>query len=279
MKKNIISGFLGAILSIGLFLLAYYYIDEVLVNKFLPRNKTEAIIYFPMIIIGPVLALAIHELGHLLTGLFLGQKLKIFVVAFLGLKEKEGKIKFFFNNNLSLFGGIAATVPKSKEEINPNDYAKILIAGPIASLLYSLICFLLFYQYDTYLNSFFVLTALTSLGIFLATTLPEKSGIMFTDRKRFQRLVTSGITQDSEIAMYELLANSIIDDSFKYIDISKTLILEKDKDNTIQFWMHYLRYMHYKENGQKDELNKAYEKLISIKPQIPKSIWNSLKVD
>jgi hypothetical protein len=118
---------------------------------------------------------------------------------------------------------------------------------------------------------------LTSFGLFLATTLPEKSGIMFTDRKRFQRLHSKGVTQDAEIAMYELISKGIIDNSFKDIDLYKTDILEKDNDTITKFWAAYLRFMYFKENGLTDQETEALEKLATFKTEIPKSIWNTLK--
>ena len=278
-KKNIISGLLGALLSLGIFAITYYFLDQSHLDKFLPRNKIEAIIYYPMILIAPLTALTIHELGHLLTGLFLGHKLKLFVVGLLGVKDENGDLRLFFNKNLSYFGGVAATVPKTEKDINPKSYSKVLIAGPISSFVYFVVCLFVFIRFDTYLNSFFGLSALTSLGLFLATTLPEKSGIMFTDRKRFQRLNKKGITQDAETAMYELISKSVIDNSFKNIDIDKTHIMEQDKDSTIQFWTAYLRYMFYKENNQSEKEINYSKHLIKFKNDIPKAIWNSLKID
>lgn len=279
MKNNLISGLLGALLSVGIFVLAYFFLDQTHIDKFLPQNKTEAIIYFLMLIIAPLSALTIHELGHLLIGLALGQKLKLFVVAFIGIKEKDGKIKVFLNTNLSYFGGVVATVPKTEKGINHRSFSKILIAGPIFSFVYFIVCLFVFFQFDSYLNSFFALSALTSFGLFIATTLPEKSGIMFTDRKRFQRLNSKGVTQESEIAMYELLSKSIIDNSFKNIDIQKTEILDRDNDVITKFWATYITFMFYKENRQTEQEDKALQRLVTFKSIIPKSIWSMLKID
>ncbi len=279
MKKNIISGLLGALLSVVVFLLGYFLLDQTHLDKFLPRNKIETIIYFPMLLVAPLSALTIHELGHLLTGLALGQKLKLFVIAFFGIKDEEGRTKIFFNKNLSYFGGVAATAPKTEKDINPKSFSKILIAGPIISFVYFIVCLLTFFQFDTYLNSFFALSALTSFGLFLATTLPEKSGIMFTDRKRFQRLNSNGVAQEAEIAMYELISKGIIDNSFKDIDIYKTIILDKDNDTTTKFWAAYLRFMYFKENGLSEQEREALQKLVAFKKEIPKSIWNTLKIE
>ena len=279
MNKNIISALLGASLSLGVFALVCLFLDQSHIDKFLPRNKVEAIIYFPMLIVAPLSALVIHELGHLLTGIALGQKLRLFVVAFFGIRDEDGKLTVFFNTNPSYFGGVATTAPKTEKDINPKTFSKILIAGPIYSFLYFIICLFAFLEFDTYLNSFFALSALTSFGVFLATTLPAKSGIMFTDRKRFQRLNSKGVIQDAEIAMYELISKGIIDNSFKHIDIHKAAILDKDNDITTMFWAAYLRFMYYKENGLSDQETEAFQKLVTFKIEIPKSIWNTLKIE
>lgn len=235
--------------------------------------------YFPMLIVAPWSALALHELGHLLTGLALGQKLKLFVVAFLGIRHENGRTKVYFNKNLSYFGGISATVPKTENDIQPQTFSKILLAGPLTSFFYFMLCWLIFLRFDTYANSFFALAALSSFGLFLATTLPEKSGMMFTDRKRFQRLNTKGVAQDAEIAMYELMAKGIIDNSFKNIDLSKTYILDKDDDRITKFWAAYLRFMYFKENALVEQKAEALHDLTAFKKDVPKSIWNSLKID
>jgi hypothetical protein len=279
MKKNFISGVLGALISLGVFALAYFFVNQTLINNFLPRNKVEALVYFVMLIIAPLSAITIHELGHLCTGLALGQKLKLFVVAFLGIQESDGKIQLYFNRNLSHFGGVVATAPKTKQDFNPKSFAKILIAGPIISFLYFIVCLLIFTWFDTYFNSFFALSALTSFGLFLATTLPEKTGIMFTDRKRFQRLMTKGIAQDAEIVLYELISKVLIDNSFKDIDIQNTTILDKDNDRTTKFWAAYLRFMYFKENGLVEQKNEAVEELNFFKSEIPKNIWSTLNID
>lgn len=279
MKKDLISGLLGALVSLLIFALTYVLLEPIYIDKFLPRSKIEAIIYFPTIIFAPISALAIHELGHLITGIVLGQKFKLFVVAFFGVEENNGKIKIFLNKNLAYFGGIMAVVPKSINDINYKIFAKILISGPITSFLYGIFCLLIFFNFDTYLNSFFGLSALTSLGLFLATTIPNKSGIMFTDRKRFQRLISKGKSQDAEIAMYQILSQSIIENSFKNIDIEKTYIVEKDVDFEMKFWAEYLRFLYYKENILHEDMESSKTNLMNFKANIGKNVWKSLNID
>jgi hypothetical protein len=279
MKKSVLSAFLGALLSVAVFGLAYLTLDQTLIDKFLPRSKTEGMIFFPMVIIAPVAAIFFHEFGHLVAGLSFGQRFKLFVVAFIGVAEEDGKIKFFLNKNLGYFGGIVATVPKSIDAIDHKVFGKILIAGPIASLLYGLLCLIIFVEFDTWFNSFFGLTSLTSLGLFLATTIPGKSGMMYTDRKRYQRLRKKGVTQDAEIALYQLISQSLIENSFKNVDISKTHELEKDDEVEMKFWAEYIRYCYFKENEFEKEKELSKSKLHPFRSTIGKNLWKTLKIE
>jgi len=150
MKKSLLSLLFGALLSVVVFLLAYTVLEDSYIDKFLPGNNIETIIFFPMLIIAPLFAIFVHELGHLLTGLALGQKLKLFVVGFFGIKDEAGKTKVFFNKNFSYFGGVAATAPKSEKDINPKSFSKILIAGPIFSLIYFIVSLIVFFNFDSH---------------------------------------------------------------------------------------------------------------------------------
>jgi hypothetical protein len=279
MKKNIISGLLGALVSILIFCLAYLLLNQSQIDKFLPRTKMEGLIYFLVIIIAPIFTIAIHELGHMITGITLGQKFKLFIVAFLGIVEDKGKIKLFLNKNLAYFGGIVVVVPKSVDKINHRIFAKTLIAGPLTSLVYGIVCLLIFIEFDTMFNSFFGLSSLTSLGLFLATTIPEKSGIMYTDRKRYQRLNKDGVTRDAEIALYQVITQSIIENSFKNIELSKTYIIEKDEEVEMKFWAEYIRYLYYKDNHNSTVAEATKNRLLNYKQLIPNTVWKSLQLD
>jgi hypothetical protein len=279
MNKNLISALLGALLSVGIFALIYLLLDKTHLEKFLPDTKLESILYIPNLLLAIVSAILIHELGHLLMGLFLGNRLQLFIVAFLGIKAENGKIKFFFNNNISYFGGIAATVPKRTKNINYKTFIKIIVAGPIASLLYAVICALIFFYTDSVFNSFFAVAALTSFGMLAATTIPDKTGLFFTDRKRFQRLHTAGVTRGAEIALYQLISQSFVDGSFKNIDLQKTYIIEKDPEFIMQFWAAYIRFQFYAENEIDNEKEYSHRQLINFKNRLPASLWESLKIE
>ena len=102
---------------------------------------------------------------------------------------------------------------------------------------------------------------------------------MYTDRKRFQRLYQKGPIQEAEIAMYQLVSQSIIDGSFKNIDIAKTYIIEKDPEAEMQFWAEYIRYQFYKENTIDDKKAVSKERLEDFRSTIGETVWKSLKIE
>jgi len=158
--------------------------------------------------------LGFHELGHLITGIVQGFKFELFVVGPLGIKREHGKIKFYLNKNLGYYGGIAATIPKDDHPDNPKKFANVLLGGPIASIIFAIICFLISYFIGKPLGILFYSGGTISIAIFFATTIPSKTGMFFTDRKRYQRLTKPGKDQEVELAILRIMGNYSKDNSY-----------------------------------------------------------------
>ena len=176
---------------------------------FVEGVKPETNVEYWILIIGTILmifvVLGVHELGHLLTGLMQGFTFQLFVVGPLGIKREAEKIKVYFNTNLGFYGGLAATTPTGDHPDNAKKFARILIAGPIASLLLALLCFgVAPYVVRPFGGLLYVGSAI-SMAIFFATTVPSQTGMFFTDRKRYQRLITPGKTKEIEIALLRIM--------------------------------------------------------------------------
>lgn len=281
-KKILIDSLIGLVLGGGLVLIAYYGLNKPLMLKFFPKeNLLSKIIFFSSLVIAPFLAIVVHELGHLLAGIFQGFRVELFVVYFFGLRRANGKLELFFNTNVQYFGGVAATSPKTLQ--NDYDlirkYATILICGPIASLLLAIISFIIIYYYDFQLNPFFGLLTVTSFGIFIATTLPEKSGIFFTDRKRFQRLLDKGDIGKIELAFLQIVNQSLLENTYKNLSIEKVNMLKQDSDKIIRFWGYYFEFQFYKDNALAEDMQLMRASLDEYKKVIPKALWKSLEID
>lgn len=193
--------------------------DLLAISELNPVTKTEKFIHFVGIFLSMFVVLGIHELGHLITGLIKGFKFDLYVVGPLGIKRENNKIKIYLNKNLGYYGGVAGTSPKENHPDNAKKFAQILLAGPITSLLFSVLCFLLVNPVGKPFGIVLFTAGAISLGIFIVTTIPARTGMFFTDRKRYQRLVKPGKEQDVELAILRIMGSFSKDNSYK--DISQ----------------------------------------------------------
>jgi hypothetical protein len=262
----------------AIMLSAYYLIPKESLLKILPNSSLETTIFIGSIVLCPFIAIFIHELGHLLAGLIQGFKLQLFVVAFLGIKRVDDKIEFYFNKELQFFGGIAATSPLQISKNLKKQFAFILIAGPLFSLIFGILLILLFNLTDSVFNSSIGITGVISIGLFFATTLPNKSGVFFTDRKRMQRLLDNGRTGEIESSFIKASSQLLIDNHYKNISIEDLKMIQSDEEPIIQFWGHYYEFKHFEDSGNEEMALTIKSKLYHYKEIVPQNIWKSLGI-
>ncbi len=251
-----------------------------LVNILKPSSEVSVINLIISFFIGIFSVLAIHELGHLITGLAHGFQFALYVVGPFGWKkEGTGKITFYWNKDLSMFGGAAATTPKEERADLANVFGRILIAGPLTSLSFSIIFALLSYTTTSSLDFFLFISALLHFGIFLATTLPSKSGFFFTDRKRWQRLHSKGKERESELAILHAMLEESLKGHYKEAKPEILQKLKEDPDESVQLWGDYFLYKHYSELKKDDLATTHFENLRERKEQLSDSMWKMLEID
>lgn len=244
--------------------------------KLYPEGQKPNVFLFFIMLIGALIAtLAVHELGHLLTGLAQGFRFELFVVFLLGIRRKENRVEVYFNKNVGYMGGLAATTPRIKSPSNRKKFALILLAGPLASLLFAVVCLLLVVYTRNVLWTFWLVGGSTSFAIFLATTIPTKSGIFFTDRARFQRLLSSGKEGVAEQALLSILAQNNMDNSVRNISLEDTRALKESDEAFIRFWGYYYEYQYYLVNEEPLK-QEAWIQLVHVKDSIPKQVWKAL---
>lgn len=206
-----------------------------LVDQLKPNTTEEKVIMFAGIIIMAFVAIAVHELGHLLTGLWQGFRFEFFVVGPLGIRREGDRTKVYLNKNLGYYGGVAATSPVDDQPDNAVKLARILLAGPIASLLFAVCCFLLAAALGKPLGFSLYTGGVISVALFFATTVPSRTGMFFTDRKRYQRLVRPGKDREVELAMLSILGKFSKDGSYQNIDRRQIEILVADDIPYVKF--------------------------------------------
>lgn len=279
MKSNTLKdSLIGLVLGMGIMLSAYYLIPKESILKLFPNSPFETVIFFSSIILCPFFAIFLHEFGDLFAGLIQGFKLQLFVVAFLGIKREDDKVKFYFNKELQFFGGITATSPPKVTNNLKKQFAYILIAGPVFSLIFGLLFLLLFSITDSIFNSCFGITGIISSGLFLATTLPARSGLFFTDRKRMQRLLDKGRIGEIEYALLKTTSQLLIDSHYKNISLEDLKLIQTDGEPIIRFWGYYYEFKYFEEIGNEEKALSIKNNLSQYKELIPQAIWRSLLI-
>lgn len=201
-----------------------------------PDTGPEKVVMIVGIILISMIVLAVHEAGHLVTGLLQGFRFELFVVGPFGIKRENNSIKLYLNTNLGYYGGVAATSPIDDQKANAKKFARILLAGPLTSVLFAVVCILLASWAGKPLGIIFYTGGLVSIGIFFATTIPSQTGMFFTDRKRYQRLVTPGKDQEVELAMLRIMGQYSKDNSYRNVDSTDINTLVSDDLPFIKFF-------------------------------------------
>lgn len=263
-----IEWFLMFILFVGLMKTVF---GSDMMQELKPEGRTQKILTFLGIILMMFVTLGAHELGHLLTGLANGFRFDLYVVGPLGVKREDDKVKFYLNKNLGYYGGVAGTSPREKHPDNAKKFARMILGGPIASLVFAVVCFLLAYFLGKPFGILFLTGAAVSVGLFFATTIPSRTGMFFTDRKRYQRLITPGKAQDVELATLNIMGSFAKNQSYKNIDRADIETQISDDLPLFKFMGLYNMICYQQEmKGEVDEsIKSAYRE---VAKEIPKNI-------
>ncbi len=246
-------------LSFGLVMLVK---ETVLTDDLKPDGPVDKAIMIVSTILIAFVVLGVHELGHLLTGLAQGFRFELYVVGPLGIRREGDKVKVYLNKNLGFYGGVAGTSPVNDHPDNARKFANVLLAGPIASLLFAALCALLTVFTSGLPSLIFVMGAAISVAIFFATTIPSRSGMFFTDRKRYQRLIRPGKDQDVELAILRILGRFAQDDSYRNVSVDDIMLLRQEEDAPIRFMglFNLICYQLEMQGAIEEEVSAEYQK-------------------
>ncbi len=151
------------------------------------------------------LTLAIHELGHLIAGIYVNFRPYLYIVGPLRIDwNDEAKWHIRLNRNLTFYGGLCVTIPTDTDELLPR-FAQVLLGGPFLSLLFAAISFLAAGIFPG-LRTPFAFLGIMSFGIFVITMLPTRNDAFLSDGARWLQLRRGGPLADRDAALFHLLA-------------------------------------------------------------------------
>jgi hypothetical protein len=297
-KKDIpnmlIAALTGAVLSYGAIrLMEYAFPVAVLKNMLRSATGWEDAAKLSSVLVAMWAALLVHELGHLLTGLALSFRFSILVVGPLGIRRNPDtdRVEWYLNRDARLYGGIAGTVPLDIGPHLRSNFAAIVAAGPAVSLLSGVLAIGLSYTtafslttdssaLARFLVCFMLVFGIFSGMLFLATTVPGRTGPFFTDRARFFRLIGGGHPANVEQATLELLVHSQSGQTYATINPDQIALLLNEPESSIRLFAHIMAYYRHLDRQETtaafDHLKQA-EALLDDQPDVMKiEIWKEL---
>lgn len=238
----------------------------------------EVLIYIITALLCYWIAGLIHETGHIIVGLICGWKFNLLVIGPLGLKVNEtGKPQFYVEKRLVLWGGVGGTMPQKADDKNSEIWGKILLGGPLASILTG-VFFLPLGIIEK--NMMLLLLGAMSLGmgIMCALPFPIKTGITYSDGMRWSRLHKKGQEADEEIAMFKLMENEITGNDISALDPRQMESLIKSKEAEFRYYGYYYFYQYHKSEKNETEMKAALQAMEELKNKVSTLIKEDRKI-
>ncbi len=290
-RKNAVKGVAFALVFglAGLFL-GYlggkYLKSNALFAAIRPEGAEEKILFAAFSLFAIWLVIALHEAGHLVAGLAQGFRLALFTAGFLGVRGTERGVQFFFNKDLNLVGGLAATFPErlvSGPDLR-RKFAWIVAAGPLTSLIVGIAglvignIFLRQLQPPAPLTIkiglvFLFITGIFSLLIFLVTSLPLPSRGFMTDGARFLSLFGSeekALREEAGLSVTAMMGAGYLPGEYSSEMVNRLAALPAS--DLIGLNGHFIALLHYLDRGEAERavpFARSIEANISVAPAGP----------
>lgn len=213
----------------------------------------------------------VHEGGHVAAGLLQGWKFEILVVGPFKLyrDEKDDKVKFGLEKNLVLWGGIGGSIPREDREDNLQRFARVLLAGPVSSLVMGLLCGIsLFYGVTIWK----AMMTFVPIAMGIACLIPNaKTGILYTDGGRFLRIIKGGKTQAEEKAIFDSTFHDTFHPGSRY-DEAGIEAMTTSKDVSFQYMGHYYAYQNARMAQDQEGMQASIACMESLQTKVSKFI-------
>ena len=238
----------------------------------------EVLIYA---VISYFVATVIHEFGHVLAGLMSKWKLMMMVVGPFKLyrEDLKGKIRFGIEKNPALWGGCGGTAPTVIDDSVGRVFARILIAGPVASLILGLaaIAGFILSRYD-----FLLMLGMIAIGEGIACILPMniKTGILYNDGTRFKRITGRGKEAEEEKAIISMVLCELANNTEEVKRREEHLIevlLDSD-DASYRYYGLYYAYRKAKEEGDDTKMSEIKAEAESHRGEVSKFVISSCEM-
>jgi hypothetical protein len=224
-----------------------------------------------------MLSAAIHELGHIVIGLTQGFKFYLFIAGPFGFRRSpKDKIVFYIEKNISLWGGLSATLPKSDDIINYKKLGRVFLGGPITSFVIGFICL----PFGIIANNIFLLLlGAMALSMGLVCLIPARNGVFYTDGGRWLRLNKNEETRNVELSIWNLSQCALVNGNYKRLNRDQIITLINDRDIRTQYLGHYFSYRFYKDINDGLNIEKEKNELENLRSKVPKQMIHTFPIN
>jgi hypothetical protein len=219
----------------------------------------------------------VHEMGHISVGLRYGWKFYLLVVGPIGLRRNDDsdKVSIYLEKNPTMWGGVGAAIPREARADNMKIWPKVLLGGPIASIIMGCI----FTPLGIMTANFaLLLLGLMPLGMGIACLLPLKTGITYTDGARWRRIRGGGQGTLEETALFKMMENSITKRDMRQIKYSDFEPLLHADLPAIKYYGYYYSYLFYQARNDEEHAGEALALMNAIKKDVPKIVVDDCEV-
>lgn len=230
---------------------------------------TDVLLFLFSSIVCYLIAGIVHELGHIFAGVFQGFKFYLLVVGPFGLKRIENdKIVFYIEGNTAYWGGVGGTFPSNEAPENFDKFAKVLLFGPLTSIIFGLLMLPLAIVTDVL---FFALLCAMPIGMGVVSLIPLKTGAFHSDGGRWMRMRNEP-TRRVELALWNIAQRAGLDQKYMDIDIDDVDVLINDKEQSTKYMGHYFLYLHYKDRNDLVKVQQQKYLLQELSSKVSKQI-------
>lgn len=222
-------------------------------------------------ILSYLVSTAVHEWGHVISGLAQGWKLLLITTGPFKLYRNDlnDKVRFGIEKNPLYWCGVGGTVPTKKEDAKIENFAKILIAGPMASIALGLAAGIILIWYRPF---FLIFLAPVALGMGIACLIPGmKTGILYNDGSRYMRIKKGGQTYLEEKAVFDTTMQTSFDKKATCTEEGINALIES-KDAEFRYMGHYYAYVKAETENNIDKMSQHKEAMDNMERSVPKAV-------
>lgn len=199
-----LGGVVGAIVGVLLVRFTVPFLDDLLGSG----RKVPAVVALFCLPLAWLIAVGFHEFGHVAGGWLIGGRFLLWVAGPIKAVRTPRGILWGWNRSVNVAGGMAACLPADCSRLTAARLIVMVLGGPVASLVLWGACRSLAPMLPAtagpaaaVLAFLLTLTAIMSLLVAVATTVPFAAGGFKSDGRRAWDLTRRGPRRDQEMAM------------------------------------------------------------------------------